>query len=33
MLTIESLNQYYGGSHILRNVSMTVPEGELTVLL
>jgi len=33
MLTIESLNQYYGGSHILRNVSMTVPEGKLTVLL
>lgn len=33
MLTIESLNQYYGGSHILRNVSMTVPQGELTVLL
>lgn len=33
MLTIESLNQYYGGSHILRNVSMTVPEGRLTVLL
>ncbi|MCX5543234.1 urea ABC transporter ATP-binding subunit UrtE [Paraburkholderia sp. CNPSo 3076] len=33
MLTIESLNQYYGGSHILRNVSMTVPEGALTVLL
>ncbi|WP_321817268.1 MULTISPECIES: urea ABC transporter ATP-binding subunit UrtE [unclassified Paraburkholderia] len=33
MLTIESLNQYYGGSHILRDVSMTVPEGELTVLL
>jgi urea transport system ATP-binding protein len=33
MLTIESLNQYYGGSHILRNVSMTVPESKLTVLL
>ena len=33
MLTIESLNQYYGGSHILRNVSMTVPDGKLTVLL
>ena len=33
MLNIESLNQYYGGSHILRNVSMTVPQGELTVLL
>ena len=33
MLTIESLNQFYGGSHILRNVSMTVPAGGLTVLL
>jgi urea transport system ATP-binding protein len=33
MLTIESLNQYYGGSHILRDVSMTVPAGKLTVLL
>ena len=33
MLTIDSLNQYYGGSHILRNVSMTVPPGQLTVLL
>jgi urea transport system ATP-binding protein len=33
MLTIESLNQYYGGSHILRDVSMTVPDGKLTVLL
>ncbi|MFD1557885.1 urea ABC transporter ATP-binding subunit UrtE [Paraburkholderia silviterrae] len=33
MLTIESLNQYYGGSHILRDVSMTVPESRLTVLL
>ncbi len=33
MLTIEGLNQYYGGSHILRDVSLTVPEGACTVLL
>jgi urea transport system ATP-binding protein len=33
MLSIESLNQFYGGSHILRNVSMTAETGQLTVLL
>ncbi|WP_323118387.1 urea ABC transporter ATP-binding subunit UrtE [Burkholderia alba] len=33
MLTIEGLNQYYGGSHILRNVGLSAREGELTVLL
>ncbi|QTB80175.1 urea ABC transporter ATP-binding subunit UrtE [Burkholderia pseudomallei] len=33
MLTIESLNQYYGGSHILRDVSLTAETGRLTVLL
>jgi len=33
MLKVESLNQYYGGSHILRNLSFTLPTGELTVLL
>jgi urea transport system ATP-binding protein len=33
MLEIDSLNQYYGGSHILRNVSLGLPPGELTVLL
>ncbi|AOJ02715.1 urea ABC transporter ATP-binding subunit UrtE [Burkholderia mayonis] len=33
MLTIESLNQYYGGSHILRDVSLAADDGELTVLL
>ena len=33
MLTIESLNQYYGGSHILRDVSLAVPAGACTVLL
>ena len=33
MLTIESINQYYGGSHILRDVSLSVPAGACTVLL
>ena len=33
MLEVDSLNQYYGGSHILRDVKMTVPDGKLTVLL
>jgi len=33
MLEIENLNQYYSGSHILRNVGMSIPRGKLTVLL
>ncbi len=33
MLYIEGLNQYYGGSHILRNVSVTAPIGGCTVIL
>jgi urea transport system ATP-binding protein len=33
MLTIQNLNQYYGGSHILRDVSLTVNAGACTVLL
>ena len=33
MLTISGLNQFYGGSHILRDVSITVPKGACTVLL
>jgi urea transport system ATP-binding protein len=33
MLTIENLNQFYGGSHILRDVSLAVPQGACTVLL
>ncbi len=33
MLEIEALNQYYGGSHVLRDVAMTAPDGKLTVLL
>jgi urea transport system ATP-binding protein len=33
MLTIDSLNQYYGGSHILRDVSLEAPTAACTVLL
>ena len=33
MLTIERLNQYYGGSHILRDVSLEVRSASCTVLL
>ncbi|KVZ38348.1 urea ABC transporter ATP-binding subunit UrtE [Burkholderia ubonensis] len=33
MLKIDSLNQYYGGSHILRNVTLCADDGKLTVLL
>ncbi|HQR72362.1 MAG TPA: urea ABC transporter ATP-binding subunit UrtE [Burkholderiaceae bacterium] len=33
MLTIGSLNQFYGGSHILRDVSLDVPAAACTVLL
>src|SRR5262249_13619497 len=33
MLRVENLNQYYGGSHILRNVNLAVREGACTVLL
>lgn len=33
MLNIVDLNQYYGGSHVLRNVALSVPEGACTVLL
>jgi urea transport system ATP-binding protein len=33
VLTIETLNQFYGGSHILRDVSLDVPAGACTVLL
>ena len=33
MLTIEKINQYYGGSHILRDVSFDVPGGQCTALL
>jgi urea transport system ATP-binding protein len=33
MLRVHALNQYYGGSHILRNVSFEAPKGACTVLL
>ena len=33
MLQVNALNQYYGDSHILRNVSFEVPHGKLTTLL
>ncbi|MBY4865660.1 urea ABC transporter ATP-binding subunit UrtE [Burkholderia sp. Bp9017] len=33
MLKIDALNQYYGGSHILRNVTLGADDGKLTVLL
>ncbi|HXE41333.1 MAG TPA: urea ABC transporter ATP-binding subunit UrtE [Azonexus sp.] len=33
MLTIENLNQAYGGSHILRGLSFAVKTGEVTTLL
>jgi len=33
MLQIEGLNQYYGGSHILRDVAFDAPVGEVTVVL
>jgi urea transport system ATP-binding protein len=33
MLAIEHIHQYYGGSHILRDVSLTAQAGQVTVLL
>ncbi len=33
MLAIKALNQYYGGSHILRDVGFDVPAGACTALL
>ena len=33
MLSLSDINQFYGGSHILRHVSLAVPEGKVTVLL
>jgi len=33
MLEISGLNQFYGGSHILWDVSLTVPRGSCTVLM
>ena len=33
MLSVEKLNQFYGGSHILRNLSFEVAPGQVTALL
>lgn len=33
MLKVEGVNQYYGGSHILRNVGFEARQGEVTVIL
>lgn len=33
MLTVNNLNQFYGGSHILRDLSFEVPSGQVTTLL
>jgi urea transport system ATP-binding protein len=33
MLKVQQVNQFYGGSHILRDVSFVVPEHTLTVLM
>ena len=33
MLKVENLNQFYGGSHILRDLSFDVPMGQVTTLL
>ena len=32
-MKVEGLNQYYGGSHILRDVSFELPAGKVTALL
>jgi len=32
-MLVEQLNQYYGGSHILRDVAFEVPAGKVTALL
>ena len=33
LLRIDAINQYYGGSHILRNVALEAMAGEVTVIL
>lgn len=33
MLNVKNINQYYGGSHILRDVSLATERGKVTVLL
>jgi len=33
MLRVANLNQYYGGSHTLRNVAFEAPSGAVTAIL
>jgi urea transport system ATP-binding protein len=33
MLNVKNINQYYGGSHILRDVNLTANQGQVTVIL
>ena len=33
MLEVKNLNQYYGGSHILRDLTFDIPAGKVTALL
>ena len=33
MLSVQNIHQYYGGAHILRDVSLTAQPGQITVLL
>jgi urea transport system ATP-binding protein len=33
MLNVNNINQYYGGSHILRDVSLQATQGKVTVIL
>ena len=33
MLSVKGLNQYYGGSHILRDLTFEIPAGKVTALL
>ena len=33
MLSVQNINQYYGGSHTLRNLSVDIPHGACTTLL
>jgi urea transport system ATP-binding protein len=33
MLNVKNINQYYGGSHILRDVDLTASQGQVTVIL
>jgi urea transport system ATP-binding protein len=33
VLSVKNLNQYYGGSHILRDLSFEIPAGKVTALL